>query len=446
MPLPDALQHGIDQLSVIVEHDGAELIRKMLHDFVREEELLAKVVKADMAVQDLIDNGGMISPEETAPQRSSLYVYRPLIDTDALMEWAKAQGFASMLPPDDLHVTICYSKVPVRWTDVQQDPLSLTAAAGSYGRRIRRFGDAIVLLFDSPELQKRWTEFQAIGASWDHEGYNPHVTISYDPDFDISKIEPFDGPLVFGGEVFQQIKDNWADDIEEVELRKAADSLADRLNDAVMGSGKAVIDLGANLTTSRLVTFGYLAEAKERKITTYQVAEVLDDHICPVCKYMHGKTFSVEEEYSRVLRTLTTQNPQELRSIAPWPKQSRAGLRELNGKSIKQLQSDGLGSPPYHPGCRGIVVNEGTVTEHIALHKMPAELISAQAAAIVEPPVKARPAEPHNAPIEPKPQHLFDLIDKIQDQSAREKALTLWNDGDIAALRTLLQGQKLLAA
>lgn len=368
-PLPDALQHGVDQLIVIVEHDGAELIRKTLHELIRDQELLAKVVKADMAVQDLIDNGGMISSEETAPQRRSLYVHRPIIQTDELQEWAKAQGFESMLPPDDLHATVCYSKVPVDWNATQQDPLSLTVEGGK--RQIKRFGDAIVLQFESAALQKRWQEFQDIGASWDHDQYRPHVTLSYDPNLDITDIEPFTGPLVFGGEVFQPIKNNWADDIDEVELRKAESSLADRLNDAVMGTGKAVIDLGANLTTSRLVTFGYLAEARERSITTYQVSEVLDDHTCPVCEYMHGKTFSVEEEYTRVLQALTTQNPQELKSIAPWPSQTKAGLRALNSMTLNEMQSNGYGSPPFHPGCRGVLLNEGTVEEKIALHRMP---------------------------------------------------------------------------
>lgn len=439
--LPDAIQHGLDQLTVMVEHDGADLIRKMLHDFVREEELLAKVLKADMSVADLAD-GGEASPEQASFNRSSLYVYRPLIDTHELIEWATLQGFPSILEPDDLHVTVCYSKVPVDWNAIQQDPLSLYVGL-SGKREIKRFGDAIVLTFSSQALQSRWQQFQDIGASWDHEQYNPHVTLSYDPNFDITNVEPFQGPLQFGGEVFQQIKNNWADDLEEIELRKAEQSLADRLNDAVMGTGKAVIDLGANLTTSRLVTFGFLAEAKERQVTTYQVAEVLDDHTCPVCKYMHGKTFSVEEEYTKILRALTTQDPQELKSVSPWPKQSKAGLRDLNSMSLKSLQSNGYGSPPYHPGCRGLVVNEGTVTEHYAVNKLPSSYWEAPAAAAtisVPKPTATRVG----GVVVAKPQFLYDLIDKLKDQALREKAIGLWNDNNIDALQELLRSQNLL--
>lgn len=442
-PLPDAIQHGLDQLTVIVEHDGADLIRKMLHDFVRDEELLAKVVKNDMAAADLA-NGGEATPEQGGFARGSLYVYRPVLEPEALIAWAKAQDFPSMLEPDDLHVTVCYSKAPVNWNDIQQDPTSLYVGT-SMPRAIKRFGDAIVLLFGSQALQGRWQQFQDIGASWDHDGYNPHITLSYDPDFDISNVEPFDGSILLGGEVFQQVKNNWADDLDEVELRKAEASLADRLNDAVMGTGKAVIDLGANLTTSRLVTFGFLSEAKERQITTYQVAEVLDGHTCPVCKYMHGKTFDVAQEYTRILQTLTTQDPQELKSIAPWPKQSKAGLRDLNGMSLKSMQSAGFGSPPYHPGCRGLVVNAGTVTEHIELHKMPASYWAAPAAAAAETLSVPKPTATRvGGVVVAKPQFMYDLIDKIKDQKLRETALWYWNDNNIDALQELLRDQKLL--
>ncbi|CAA2141488.1 hypothetical protein [Hyphomicrobium sp. ghe19] len=443
-PLPEALQHGIDQLVVMVEHDGADLIRDMLHDFVRDEELLAKIVKNDLGMPDLAENGGLLTPDQIQVKRSSLYVYRPVLVTDELMTWAMEQGFPSMLEPDDLHVTICYSKVPVEWNAVQQDPLTLDVGMNG-AREIKRFGDAIVMTLTSQALQERWQQFQDAGASWEHDGYRPHITISYDPNFDISNVKPYTGPMTLGGEVYQQIKNNWADNVDEVELRKAEQSLADRLNDAVMGTGRAVIDLGANLTTSRLVTFGFLAEAKERQITTYQISEVLDDHTCDVCEYMHGKTFSVEEEYTRVLQALMTQNPQDLKSIAPWPKQSKAGLTDLNAMSLKQMQSAGYGSPPFHPGCRGILLNAGTVEEKIALNKIPLQRL-VPAAAVVDATVTVRPAQPHGGTVIPKPQYLYDLIDKIKDQKTREKALYMWVNGDIDALRDVLRDQKLLPA
>lgn len=157
---------------------------------------------------------------------------------------------------------------------------------------------------------------------------------------------------------------------EKSDIRKADQALADMLNAAVMGTGRMQADLSANLTTSRLVTLGFLAEAQQKSITTYQVNEVLDSRTCPVCQYMHGKTFDVAQEYTRVLTALGTSDPKELKAIAPWPSQSKAGLRDLSGMTLSQMQSAGFGSPPYHPLCRGVLAITGTVTEQIQLGKL----------------------------------------------------------------------------
>jgi hypothetical protein len=155
-----------------------------------------------------------------------------------------------------------------------------------------------------------------------------------------------------------------ADHQEEV---LKADSLAKQLNDAVLNGGRVAIDLAANLTTSRLISLGFLAEALDAGVTTYQVNEVLDERTCPVCQYMNGKAFDVAQEHSRLIQALNTSDPQELKSISPWPGQSEGDLSELYGMSLEELQAAGYGSPPYHPGCRGMLHLAGTVDEDIPL-------------------------------------------------------------------------------
>lgn len=440
-PIPDALKHAVAQLVVMVEQNGADMIRKELHAVVADEELLARRLKAA--------EGGI-----STISWQSLYVNRPLLNTDDLLDWATAQGFPSSLNPDDLHVTICYSKLPVDWTAIKQDPTSLNVGLEG-DRRVSRFGDAIVLQFESKALQSRWQMFQDIGASWDYDEYRPHLTISYDPNFNVTDVEPYTGPIHLGGEEFAPVKDNWADDIEEVELRKAEASLADRLNDALLNGKQLAIDTSANLTTSRLVTLGYLAEAKDRGVTEYQIDEVLDNATCPICRYMHGKTFKVESEYSRVLQALMTQDPKQLKDIAPWPKQSKAGLKSFREKSLEQIQADGQGAPPFHPGCRGQLANVGTVEEIYQLGKLPIPGEDAKPAKPTQDldPVTVVPASPFggspvpskpSAPIIPSTDKLYSLIDRIQDQKAREKALGLWNSGHYEDLQDLLTTQNLL--
>ena len=49
----------------------------------------------------------------------TLYVNRPLLNAGQITAWAKAQGFKSVQKPEDMHVTICYSKAPFDWGDLE---------------------------------------------------------------------------------------------------------------------------------------------------------------------------------------------------------------------------------------------------------------------------------------------------------------------------------------
>ena len=55
-------------------------------------------------------------PPAPAPRiADSLYVSRPVLNAPQIIAWAKAQGFATTLPPEDMHVTVAFSKEPVDW-------------------------------------------------------------------------------------------------------------------------------------------------------------------------------------------------------------------------------------------------------------------------------------------------------------------------------------------
>jgi hypothetical protein len=149
-------------------------------------------------------------------------------------------------------------------------------------------------------------------------------------------------------------------------------SLADKLNAAVLGTGKGLI-AGANATTSRLVSYGFLAQAQAMGIDTYQVTEVLDNAICPVCQTMHGKTFKVAREHARLEQVLQIQDPAALKTAAPWPKQTGDAVKVLRSLSLEEIQARGWGSPPYHPLCRGQLVPAGTVEEIVPVEEQVVE-------------------------------------------------------------------------
>lgn len=148
----------------------------------------------------------------------TLYVQRKLLNAAEFIEWAKAQGFETTTPADDLHVTIAFSRRPVDWmkageTWSNDKDGKLTVQPGG-ARIVEPLGDkgAVVLLFNSSELAWRHEAIKREAeATWDFPSYQPHVTITYaGADLDLSKVEPYRGKLVFGPELFSEVDDDWS--------------------------------------------------------------------------------------------------------------------------------------------------------------------------------------------------------------------------------------------
>lgn len=151
---------------------------------------------------------------DAAPR--TLYVSRKVANAADLIAWAKAQGFKTTLPADDLHVTIAFSRTPVDWMKIGEAWQSELKLAAGGPRLMERFGEARVLLFKASELGWRHEAMNAAGASWDHEEYQPHITISYDPESpDLADVEPYQGEIVLGPELFAEVKEDWAEGIKE---------------------------------------------------------------------------------------------------------------------------------------------------------------------------------------------------------------------------------------
>jgi len=63
------------------------------------------------------------------------------------------------------------------------------------------------------------------GASHDYTTYQPHLTISYNGDgVDLSRVEPYRGPLEFGAEQFREIDLRGSHNVpDEIPLSHAAE-------------------------------------------------------------------------------------------------------------------------------------------------------------------------------------------------------------------------------
>lgn len=173
--------------------------------------------------------------KRNAGEKSPLYVRRNVLNAEDIIAWAKAAGFAKTVPAEEMHVTQVFSREPMDWTAAGDSYDGLKAEGDA--RSIKPLGDkgAVVLAFELAELQDRWQQFRDAGASWDYESYQPHVTITYSGgDVDLSNIEPYDGPIEFGPEIYEDFNDDWKAGI--VEKRAKVLKVDSRLG-IVMGWG-----------------------------------------------------------------------------------------------------------------------------------------------------------------------------------------------------------------
>jgi len=124
-----------------------------------------------------------------------LYVCRHVINAEKITSWFKMQGF----------------REPVNWF-----PNGSADVSGSFQeghdfrhRELAAFGkssEVAVLKLKSNYLQERFEHFRRLGASWDYPSYEPHLTLSYNAaGKDLSGYTPYNGPILFGPEEFQDI-------------------------------------------------------------------------------------------------------------------------------------------------------------------------------------------------------------------------------------------------
>ena len=151
-------------------------------------------------------------------EEKTLFANRSVFNFEEIKNWAKSQGFNKIVDDKNMHVTIAYSKEKFAWKEEFKPLLNkLTVKNGE--RSVEKLGDATVLIFQSNILYNRWAEFVNAGASWDFPQYISHITLSYGPTgLNLKKVHPFTGALVFGPESLHELRDDWSDDVKEINL------------------------------------------------------------------------------------------------------------------------------------------------------------------------------------------------------------------------------------
>lgn len=111
----------------------------------------------------------------------------------------------------------------------------------------------------------------------------------------------------------------------------------------------------ASLNSSRLATWGFTAEAEVRGLARYRLTAVLDGRTSKFCRMINGKVFDVTDAREKVIEALNVQDPNDLRVVQPWPKQTREAMAQFATMGADELVARGLHIPPYHPYCRTLL-------------------------------------------------------------------------------------------
>lgn len=144
---------------------------------------------------------------DAAPR--TLYVRRDVINRADIVKWAEGQGFTDIVP--DLHVTIAYSKAPVDWFEMGESWSPRLEIGPGGPRQVEAFGDDgkyKVLLITASELVWRHRAMVEAGATWDWPEYQPHISIQVGGDVDLSKVDPYQGKIVLGPEIFEELRED----------------------------------------------------------------------------------------------------------------------------------------------------------------------------------------------------------------------------------------------
>lgn len=202
----EALSDGL--VNALVEDGSLPGLEKAIEEYGKLSEQEEDEAEAAAAVIPARANEQMrLAANDAAPR--TLYVRRDVLNRAEIERWARSQGFADIVP--DLHVTIAHSTVPVDWFKVGTSWSEKVEIGAGGPRQMERLGDDgryIALLIMANDLVWRHREIIEAGASWDWPDYQPHISIQIGGDVDLSKVEPYQGRIVLGPEIFETVRED----------------------------------------------------------------------------------------------------------------------------------------------------------------------------------------------------------------------------------------------
>lgn len=159
----------------------------------------------------------------------------------------------------------------------------------------------------------------------------------------------------------------------------------------------------ASIFATRARTWGTMSSFQEGGIERYEISATLDEVSCDVCRFMDGKTFSVESAVNSFKQVADSQDPEAVAQLQPFMHigvsasgdkglfygsgDSRVAVARVTDSAVgqkdalgsfshamggKELEKNGLSSPPFHGSCRCLcVASFEPAVEHSAPQQQP---------------------------------------------------------------------------
>lgn len=257
---------------------------------------------------------------------------------------------------------------------------------------------------------------------------------------------------------------------EGLDRYKIAEELGKTLNTTIAARSDGYWQLIASVFTSRSITFGALSSFTEAGIESFTFEAVLDEVTTEMCRFMHGKTFSVKAGMQRYEEVAAAPDPEMVKELQPWAAVGKTedggtalfyksggerkpiaaidspayGQKDKVGTYSKAmspaaLQAAGLSCPPLHGHCRSTIVpGDG-----------PAPAVSVPAA--VPTPATPIPVAPLPQPGPPPapvvlPANLAELVRPIDTRTVDNETLPALTAAEEAALAAKKHQEKILEA
>lgn len=102
---------------------------------------------------------------------------------------------------------------------------------------------------------------------------------------------------------------------------------------------------------TRSAVFGVIEPMLAAEVETYEIINAGDERVCPLCRHMNGKTFSIQHAVELRDNFLNSTTPTEVKTIHPW-----RTLKEVKDWDEATLAANGMQLPSFHFFCRCDIV------------------------------------------------------------------------------------------